>query len=300
MTISQTQRPSLQTNISPPASSHKSPPASSHKSQVRERVWEELRYVAIPDSRFGHDYSSFICDFVGSNDACRQLISLPCYSSAETIFIAPDNCLQELRCQALKDGKMVVCTTYGIQRGFFILNPKEIPEQKWEVASYLDGMERYGRPVTLTEIRGEGIRISLMVTGTGAINYKGLRFGKGHGFFDLEWGMLYSVGAVNKDTHTAALVHECQVLDEEFKGEQWDTGCQFVVTNKRVITVSGAAKPGYGIIWDKLQKGMMDDIESLRELQNIMSPPELKSPQEHTMDFQEEARLYMDYASFDF
>ncbi|ATZ57539.1 hypothetical protein BCIN_15g01080 [Botrytis cinerea B05.10] len=292
MTISAPQRP-------PPLQTGATPPASTHKSQIREKVWEELRHVAIPDSRFDHDYSSFICDFVGSNDAGRHLISLDCYISAETIFIAPDNCLQELRCQALKDGKIVICTTYGIRRGFFLLNPKEIPERKWEVASYLDGMERYGRHVTLTAIRSEGLRIPLMVTGTGAINYKGLRFGKGHGFFDLEWGMLYSIGAVNKDTKTIALVHECQVLEEEFKGDQWDAGCDYVITNKRIITVAGAAKPGYGIIWDKLDRGMLEDIESLRELKNIISPPELKSPQEH-MDFSEEARLYMDYASFDF
>ncbi|RAL60626.1 hypothetical protein DID88_009944 [Monilinia fructigena] len=292
MTISQPQRPpTLQTGLSPPA--------SSHKSQVREKVWEELRYVAIPDSRFDHDYSSFICDFVGSKDAGRQLIQLPCYKSAETIFITPDNCLQELRCQALKDGKTIICTTYGIKRGFFVLSPQQIPERLWEVSSYLDGMERYGRHITLNGIRSEGLQIPLMVTGTGAINYQGLRFGKGHGFFDLEWGMLYSIGALNKDTKTIALVHECQVLDEEFKGEQWDTGCDFIVTNKGVINVSGAAKPGYGIIWDKLAKGMMEDIESLRELKNIISPPEVKSPQDH-MDFSDEARLYMDYASFDF
>ncbi|QSZ28606.1 hypothetical protein DSL72_003105 [Monilinia vaccinii-corymbosi] len=295
MTISQPPRsPSLQTGPSPP-------PASSHKSQVRDRVWEELRYVAIPDSRFDHDYSSFICDFVGSKDAGRQLIKMPCYISAEAIFIAPDNCLQELRYQALKDGKTVLCTTYGIKRGFFVLSPRQIPERLWEVSSYLDGMERYGRHITLTEIRSEGFRVPLTVTGTGAINYQGLRFGKGRGFFDLGWGMLYSIGALNKETKTIALVHECQVLDEEFNGEQWDTGCDFVITNKRVITVSGAAKPGYGIIWDKLQRGMMEDIESLRELKNIISPPEVKSPQEQDhMDFSDEARLYMNYASFDY
>lgn len=214
------------------------------------------------------------------------------------IFIAPDNCLQELRCQALKDGKTIVCTTYGIRRGFFLLNPQEIPERKWEVASYLDGMEKYGRQITLSDMRIGGLHIPLMITGTGAINYKGLRFGKGHGFFDLEWGMLYSIGAVSKGTKTIALVHECQVLDEEFKGEQWDTGCDFIATNKRIITVSAASKPGYGIIWDRLEKGMLDDIECLRELKNIVSPPEIKSPQEQ-MEFSEEARLYMNYASFD-
>ncbi|KAM3078336.1 hypothetical protein ACMFMG_006220 [Clarireedia jacksonii] len=276
-----------------------SPPPSSHKSEVRHRVWDELRYVAIPDSRFDNDYSSFICDFVGSNDAGRHLIELPCYSRAQKLFIAPDNCLQELRYQALRDGKTVLCTTYGIRRGFFLLDPKVIPERKWELASVLDGMEKLGRHVTLTEMRQANLQIPLMVTGTGAINHKGLRFGKGHGFFDLEWAMLYSIGVVTKDTKTIALVHECQVLDEELKGEQWDTGCDFVVTNKRVIQVSGASKPGCGILWDRLEENMMDDIEPLRELKSLIFPPELKSPQEK-MDFSEEARLYMNYAAFDY
>jgi 5-formyltetrahydrofolate cyclo-ligase len=110
-----------------------------------------------------------------------------------------------------------------------------------------------------------------MVTGTGAINHKGLRFGKGHGFFDLEWAMLYSIGMVDASTQTVAVVHECQVLDEELRGEEWDTGCDFVVTNERVIAVDEASKPSCGILWDKLAEGMIDDIEPLSELKNMGS-----------------------------
>jgi 5-formyltetrahydrofolate cyclo-ligase len=59
---------------------------------------------------------------------------------------------------------------------------------------------------------------------------------------------------VDARTQTVAVVHECQVLDEELRGEEWDTGCDFVVTNERVI-VEGASKPGgvgyYGIDWQK-------------------------------------------------
>jgi 5-formyltetrahydrofolate cyclo-ligase len=241
---------------------------SSHKSSIRNKVWTQLRKVALPDSRFHHDYSSFIADFEGSSNATDLLVTLPTYQNADLVFIAPDNCIQELRYRALKDGKTVLVTTYGIRRGFWVLDPKEIPQASWEMASLLDGMERIGRHIKLKDIRGMGT-IGLMVTGTGAINHGGLRFGKGHGFFDLEWAMLYSIGMVDARTQTVAVVHECQVLDEELRGEEWDTGCDFVVTNERVIVVEGASKPGCGILWDRLAEGMLDDIEPLKELKNM-------------------------------
>ncbi len=75
-------------------------------------------------------------------------------------------------------------------------------------------MERVARPVDLEAIRSLP-PVDYMVTGTGAINMEGVRFGKGHGFFDAEWGMLYQLGRVTTATPTAAVVHDCQVLDEK-------------------------------------------------------------------------------------
>jgi 5-formyltetrahydrofolate cyclo-ligase len=240
-----------------------------HKSIIRNKVWSQLRQVALPDSRFHHDYSSFIADFAGSSNATDLVTSLPTYKNAKILFIAPDNCIQELRYRALKDGRTVLVTTYGIRRGFWLLDPQVISEEKLEIASMLDGMEKVGRHVTLQEVKSLLRRIDLMVTGTGAINHQGLRFGKGHGFFDLEWAMLYAIGVIDETTQTVAVVHECQVLDEELIGEEWDTGCDFVVTNKRTINVKGASKPSCGILWDKLQKEMLEDIEPLRELKDM-------------------------------
>jgi 5-formyltetrahydrofolate cyclo-ligase len=247
---------------------------SDHKSLVREKIWSQLRKVALPDSRFDHDYSSFIADFEGSKEATALLTSLPCYKNASILFIAPDNCLQTLRFRALQDYKKVLVTTYGIRRGFFLLDPVAIDRSKYEVCSLLDGMELYGRHISLsgltTLLSQVGTKIPLMVTGTGAISSRdGLRFGKGHGFFDLEWAMLYSLGLVDDETRTVAVVHECQVLDEDLVGEEWDTGCDFVVTDQRVIDVERARKPSCGILWESLEKGMLDDIEPLRELRDL-------------------------------
>lgn len=76
--------------------------------------------------------------------------------------------------------------------------------------------------------------------------------------------MLYSIGAVSQATRTVAVVHECQVLHEKLLGKEWDNGCDYVVTNERVVLVKNASKPSCGIFWDKLQEGMLGDIESLR------------------------------------
>ena len=44
-------------------------------------------------------------------------------------------------------------TTYSIKRGFWLLDPARIPPDRWLYAATLDGMERYGTPMTLAEIR---------------------------------------------------------------------------------------------------------------------------------------------------
>jgi 5-formyltetrahydrofolate cyclo-ligase len=144
-----------------------------------------------------------------------------------------------------------------------------IEQERWEVASLLDGMEKVGRHITLSQLQASGLKIPLMVTGAGAINMQGLRFGKGHGFFDLEFATLKDIGVVGDETKVVGVVHECQVLDKELVVEEWDVGCDFVVSDKRVIEVENAAKPGCGIVWEKLREGMLEDIEPLGELNRI-------------------------------
>jgi len=249
--------------------------AAEHKDQIRHQVWPKLREVALPDSRFHYDFASFIADFDGSEEATRRLAELPCFRHADVVFITPDNCLEELRYLALRQGKTVLVTTYGIRRGFWILDPHVInTAEKQRLASFLDVMEKpgLGRHITLAEMQRRNLKVELMVTGTGAINLAGVRFGKGHGFFDLEWGMLSSIGVVTDQVPCIATVHDCQVLDEELHPEIFDTVCDFIVTPSRVITAVESAlvpKPHCGIFWDKLQPGMLDDIPPLKELQEL-------------------------------
>lgn len=252
-----------------------------HKADVRARVWEQLRQVAYPDSRFHYDFSSFITDFQGSEDANRTLLAQPCFRDSTCVFITPDNCLEYLREQALEAGIKVLTTTYGIRRGFKLLDPTLIDQSLYKYASTLDGMEKVASPVSLAEIVDMRLQIGLMVTGTGAINDQGIRFGKGHGFFDLEWAMLYSLGVVDTTTFTAAVVHDCQILRDQLVPEVYDTVCDLVVTPTRMFSRvddgGAAAKPTCGILWDRLEPNMLQDIPPLQELK-ARQASEIASP----------------------
>jgi 5-formyltetrahydrofolate cyclo-ligase len=240
-----------------------------HKSSVRERVFSELRKVAFPDSRFHYDFGEFITDFEGSERAIDALMGHRFYRGARILFITPDNCLEQLRYRTLLDGKMILMTTYSIKRGFWLLDPARIPRDKLLYAATLDGMERVGEPISLTAIRERFKAIDYMITGTGAINEEGIRFGKGHGFFDAEWGMLYRIGAITSATPAAAVVHDCQVLSETLYPEVFDTVADVIFTPTRLIEVAQPHKPTCGIVWSLLDPHMLETIPPLQELRDI-------------------------------
>jgi 5-formyltetrahydrofolate cyclo-ligase len=240
--------------------------AVDHKADVRSQVFATLRTVAFPDSRFHFDFGEFIADFRGSEQATANLVAHPAYQNARRIFITPDNCLEQLRYRALLDGKDVLTTSYSIKRGFWLLQKDQMPTEKLLYSSTLDGMERVGRSMTLKEIVAEMPTIDYLVTGTGTINEKGIRFGKGHGFFDAEWGMLYRVGVINTRTPTAAVVHDCQLLEQELHPEIFDTVADFIFTPTRTLSVTAPHKPSCGIVWSLLDPKMYETIPPLQEL----------------------------------
>lgn len=242
-----------------------------HKASVRSEVFAILRTVALPDSRFHFDFGAFIADFQGSDQAVERLTAHRFYRDAQTIFITPDNCLEQLRYRALCDGKTVLTTSYSIKRGFWLLRKQDIPAEKLLYASTLDGMERVGRPMSLARIAAELGEVDYLVTGTGAINEEGVRFGKGHGFFDAEWGMLHKMGVIATSTPAAAVVHDCQVLRQELYPEIFDTVADVIFTPTRTIEVTGPHKPDCGIVWSLLDPHMFETIPPLQELKDLES-----------------------------
>ena len=237
-----------------------------NREEARTKVWAELVNVARPDSRFHLDFQEFIPDFVGSEAATARLLEHDFYQDAQQLFITPDNCLELLRAQVVRDGKTQIVSTYGIRRGFYLLERGDVPAGLETFAILLDSLERLGRPLPLEELAA-GYRPDLLVTGASAVNLDGVRFGKGHGFFDLEWAIFYELGLVDQQTPIVAFIHDCQLVDLPLELSPFDTLCDLIITPTQTIPIPQPQKPTAGIIWDKLEPNMLAEIPLLLELQ---------------------------------
>ena len=235
---------------------------------IREKIWTKLRDVARPDTRFHLNFAEVIPDFDGSETATDRIVEDPAYKETRFAFITPDNCLADLRRRMIEDGKPFVMSTYGIYRGFLYLDPATIPEGAALYASWLDGMEHFGVPISLEEIAAKG-RFDYLVTGASAVSVNGVRFGKGHGFFDLEWGMFTDLGLVDDDTPVHALVHDVQLVEEQLQPSETDILVDRIFTPKRTHVVERRAKRPRGVKWPLLDPKQIADTPPLQELQRL-------------------------------
>ena len=235
---------------------------------VRERIWAKLRDVARPDTRFHLNFAEVIPDFEGSETATDRLVTEPAYHASRFAFITPDNCLVDLRRRMIEAGKPFVMSTYGIYRGFLLLDPEIVPDGAALYAAWLDGMEHFARPVTLAEIAERG-RFDLMVTGASAVSVNGVRFGKGHGFFDLEWGMFSDLGLVDEETPVFAVAHDVQLIDDHLQPSETDILVDKIATPTRLHAVARRGPRPRGVKWALLDPRQIAETPPLQELQRI-------------------------------
>ena len=236
------------------------------KNKIRKAIWKKLIKVALPDSRFNFNFEEYIPDFLGSNYANELIYNQLEYKNANFIFVTPDNCLETLREQSIKDGKILIISTYGIYRGFKKIYRDNVPVGQEKFASTLDGLEYYGEDISLSSINQS---FDLLITGASAVSNNGVRFGKGHGFFDLEWGMFSDMNYVNEKTMVYAVIHEVQKVDFDLEPSETDILVDRIFTNNKMYVTNRVLKRPSGIYWDKLEKGMLDDTPPLQELKKI-------------------------------
>jgi len=232
---------------------------------TRQRIWDRLKNVARPDTRFHMQFADFIPDFEGVEAATDRICALPAYQNCQLAFVTPDNSMTELRRRLIVQRVPLVTATYNIQRGFLYIAPDAVPEGAEHYAAWLDGIEHFARPVTLEEISGLG-RFGLMATGASAVSADGVRFGKGHGFFDLEWGMFTDLGLAMDTTPVAAIVHDVQVVEDHLQMNATDIPVDFIATPSRLIKVERQERCPRGMKWDRLTAQEIQDMPPLREL----------------------------------
>lgn len=220
------------------------------------------------------DFAEVIPDFEGSEAACQRVLDMEACLKAEFLFITPDNCLVELRRALIAAGKPFFMSTYGIYRGFLYIEPGSVPKGHELYAAWLDGMEHFGRPITLEEVARKG-KIDFLVTGASAVSVDGVRFGKGHGFFDLEWGMFTDLGLVGDTTPVVAVVHDCQVVHEKLHPSPTDILVDHIATPSGLLTVERRGKRPHGVIWDLLDPKQIEQtppLQELRVMQGLAAP----------------------------
>lgn len=235
------------------------------KNALRDRVWEKLREVARPDSRFHWDFREFVPDFEGSGQCAKYVKELKEFQEADIIFAAPDNSLKRIRRLVIEEKKILLMATYAIKRGFMILKPEHVPPGDEAWAASLDGMETFGQPISLNGIQDLG-KVDLMVTGISLVSEKGTRWGKGHGFFDLEWAMFREISVVDEQTPIIAVAHDCQVISTGLQPSSVDTVVDLIVTPTRKIFVEKIYTKPQGIIWEYITPDLKDQIPPLQEL----------------------------------
>lgn len=205
-------------------------------------IRERLRAVALPDSRFDMDLDRFIPAFEDVDAATRRAVGRPAFHSAKTIFVTPDNSMQEFRYLALAAGKTLVIPTYGLRRGFLRISLESYDTSLALYASWGDGIEHFGLPVAVEDLSALG-SIDLIVAGAAAVTANGLRFGMGHRYLDVEWNMFRATGVITDQTPVWTIVHDHQVLEEQADGDVDEILVDTIFTPSRTIETPQDTRP---------------------------------------------------------
>jgi 5-formyltetrahydrofolate cyclo-ligase len=235
----------------------------SSKEQAAAAISAAMRPYAFPDSRFQMDFSQFIPGFEGGDLATQRVAQEFAYQRARYLFVTPDNALIPFRQCAIRHGKTMVLPSYGLRRGFLLLDPSKVPSGHEKYAAWLDGVEHFGRPVTLAELQARGC-FDLAVVGASAVNAAGLRFGMGHRYLDIEWGIFAQIGVVDAGIPIATIVHDTQYTAANFPIEIDDILVDIIATPTGIRRPPSRQRPST-LNW-ALVDSSIEDSPPLREL----------------------------------
>jgi 5-formyltetrahydrofolate cyclo-ligase len=231
------------------------------KQHVRETVWRLLAQEGagrFPGAR------GRIPNFIGAEDAARQLALAPEWAGAGVLKANPDSPQLPVRTRALAEGKVLYVAVPRLRdlQPFLLLDPAKLGPDARRAAS-IGGAARLGKAVGISVMR----RIDLVVCGSVAVNRKGARVGKGGGFSDLEYALLTEVGLVDDATTVATTVHPLQVLEDDLPETGHDFRVDLIVTPQEVIRPRRRSRRRPpGIVWSDLDEDKISQIPVLEAL----------------------------------
>lgn len=135
-----------------------------------------------------------------------------------------------------------------------------------ELADQRKYVRLQGSPESKTEVGIDTeIKLDMYVVGSVAVSKKGQRIGKGHGYVDLDFGILTKLGVITKDTVVVTTVHDVQVYDDlpEELFQKYDLPLDIIVTPEEVIRVEKRLPRPTGIEWSLLSQRRVNLIPAL-------------------------------------
>ncbi|MEM3522032.1 MAG: 5-formyltetrahydrofolate cyclo-ligase [Candidatus Bathyarchaeia archaeon] len=193
------------------------------KESIRNYVWKllEEKRISLFPKPFGK-----IPNFIGAEEAAKNLYNLKEYIDAKVIFCTPDSPQRPIKEYSLKNKKLLLMATPRLKNGFIILNPEDIDPLSYYRASTIKGAFKYGKPINLSKIK-----VDFMVIGSVAVSIDRKRIGKGKGY-----KILKSFKSITDKTLIATTVHDLQVFNS-LPYNEWDIPVDIIVTPTRVIRV---------------------------------------------------------------
>ncbi len=230
---------------------------------IREDTWTALETARVVRGKSVHDK---IPNFIGSEAAAALASEIPEWEAARAIKSNPDQAQHPLRQLALEQGKLLYMAVPRLkdERVFIELDPAraEVVPAK---AATISGAFKVGRPVYVHEMQP----IDLVVSGSVAVNSRGVRIGKGGGFADLEYGLAAAAGVVKPGTPVISTVHPMQLLDEDLPWTQHDVPLDIVVTTDAIIRCNSGREElprPKGVYWEDLDERKIRSIPLLVKL----------------------------------
>ena len=196
------------------------------KKLLREEIWTKLETNGI--ARFPLPCYGRIPNFAGSDKAAEKVRLLREWENAKVVFANPDYAQQKVREYALIAEKLLVMASPRLKHGYVVVNPKDVKGME-NFASTIRGAFRSGKTVNAQEIP----KPDLIVEGSVAVDLKGHRLGKGHGYGDVE---VKTLRGMFGDIPIVTTVHDVQVV-EFVPFEESDEKVSVIATPKRVIRI---------------------------------------------------------------
>lgn len=228
------------------------------KRRIREYIWEKMERLNIV--KFPRPVYGRIPNFIGSEQAAKNLRKLKEWEQADTVFVNPDAPQLPVRAYGLIDGKRIIMATPRLRRGLILLNPNKIADKNyWKIVTIKSAL-KWGETIHPSKIS-----IDIKVTGSVAVDINGGRLGKGHGYSDLEYAILKEFKAINDDAPVVTTVHDVQIVDYIPMSET-DLPVDLIITPTKIIRTNTKYRKPKGIIWDLLNQHYLNEIPLLKEI----------------------------------